>query len=139
MILRSILAVLAAVLANVLIVSLSEMGLTAIFPPAPGLDLNDPAQLKAFALSMPVGALLALVAGWSAGAFGSALAGYLVGRRTWTAWIGPMFNLLGVVMSITMIPHPLWVAVIGLIMPFVAGWSVPRLLAGTPKGPEVQA
>ncbi|PTT75836.1 hypothetical protein DBR41_25820, partial [Pseudomonas sp. HMWF010] len=66
------------------------------------------------------------------------LAGYLVARRTWAAWVGPMFNLLGVVMSITMIPHPLWVAVIGLIMPFVSGWSVPRLLARKAEGPEVQ-
>ncbi|PTS84520.1 MULTISPECIES: hypothetical protein [unclassified Caulobacter] len=138
MILKAVLAVLAAVLANVLIVTLSERGLTALFPPAPGLDLNDPAQLKAFAQSMPVGALATLLAGWSAGAFGSALAGYLVARRTWAAWVGPMFNLLGVVMSITMIPHPLWVAVIGLIMPFVSGWSVPRLLARKAEGPEVQ-
>jgi hypothetical protein len=88
---------------------------------------------------MPVAALAMLLAGWAAGAFGSAVVGYLIGRKTWTAWVGPMFNLLGVIMSIAMFPHPLWVAVIGLIVPFVAGWSVPRLLAGKPKVAEVQA
>jgi hypothetical protein len=138
MFLRSILAVLGAVLANVLIVSVCEMGLTAVFPRPPGLDFNDPEQLKTFAQSMPTGALAMLVAGWAAGAFGSGAVGYLIGRKTWTAWVGPMFNLLGVVMSIVMIPHPLWVAGIGVIMPFVAGWSVPRLLGTKPEMPEVQ-
>lgn len=130
MFLRSILAVLAAVLANVLIVSVCEMGLSAAFPPPPGLDLSNPEQLKIFARSMPLGALAILVAGWAAGAFGSAAIGYLIGRKTWTAWVGPMFNLLGVGMSIAMIPHPLWVVCIGLLVPFLAGWAVPRVLGG---------
>jgi len=129
MIVRAILSVLCAVITNVLLVSLCEKGLTTVFPPPPGLNLSDPAQLKVFAESMPIAALTMLLAGWAAGAFGSAVVGYLIGRKTWTAWVGPMFNLLGVGMSVAMIPHPLWVAVIGLIMPFVAGWSVPKLLA----------
>ena len=128
MIVRGILAVLGAVVANVLIVSLCEMVLGRAFPPPPGLNLQDPAALKAFAQSMPTAALALLTAGWAAGAFGSAATGYLIARKTWAAWVGPAFNLLGVAMSLSMIPHPLWVAIIGLAMPFLAGWSVPRLL-----------
>lgn len=128
MIVRGILAVFGAVIANVLLVSLCEMGLTRAFPPPPGLDLNDPVQLKVFAESMPTAALMMLVAGWAAGAFGSAAAGYLIARKTWAAWVGPGFNLLGVVMSVSMIPHPLWVAAVGIVMPFIAGWSMPLLL-----------
>jgi len=128
MIVRGILAVLGAVIANVLIVSLCEMGLGRAFPPPPGVNLQDPAALKAFAQSMPTAALALLTAGWAAGAFGAAATGFLIARKTWAAWVGPAFNLLGVAMSITMIPHPPWVAIIGLAMPFVAGWSVPRLL-----------
>lgn len=129
MILRNILAVLGAIVANVLLVTLCEMVLTKAFPPPPGLNLGDPAQLKLFAQSMPVAALAMLLAGWAAGAFGSAAAGFLIARRTWAAWVGPAFNLLGVIMSIMSIPHPLWVMVIGIVTPFVAAWSVPRLMA----------
>ena len=128
MIVRGMLAVLGAVITNVLLVSLCEMALTRVFPPPPGLDLNDPAQLKIFAQSMPTAALVMLLAGWAAGAFGGAAAGFLIARKTWAAWVGPAFNLLGVAMSITMMPHPPWVAAVGLVMPFIAGWSVPRLL-----------
>jgi len=127
-IVRGILAVLGALIANVLIVSLCEMGLGRAFPPPPGVNLQDPAALKAFAESMPTAALVMLVAGWAAGAFGSAATGYLIARKTWAAWVGPAFNLLGVVMSVAMIPHPPWVAAIGVVMPVLAGWSVPKLL-----------
>lgn len=128
MIVRGILAVLGAVIANVLIVSLCEMLMGRAFPPPPGVNLQDPAALKAFAQAMPTAALALLTAGWAAGAFGSAATGFLIARKTWAAWVGPAFNLLGVVMSLATIPHPFWVAIIGLVMPFLAGWSVPRLL-----------
>lgn len=135
MIVRGSLAVLGAVIANVLIVSLCEMGLGRAFPPPPGVNLQDPAALKAFAQAMPTAALAVLTAGWAAGAFGSAATGFLIARKTWAAWVGPAFSLLGVVMSLAMIPHPFWVAVIGLAMPFLAGWSVPRLLGPRAASP----
>ncbi|ALL13003.1 hypothetical protein [Caulobacter henricii] len=137
--LRAILAVLGAIAANIILVTLCEMVLKAGFPPPPGLDLNDPAQLKTFAQSMPPLALAGLVVGWAVGAFGSAAAGFLIARKTWAAWVGPAFNLLGVVMSITMIPHPLWVAVIGVVMPFIAAWSAPRLWGARPAATEAVA
>jgi len=141
--LRAILAVLGAIVANIILVTLCEMILKAGFPPPPGLDLNDPAQLKAFAQSMPPLALAGLLVGWAVGAFGSAAAGLLIARKAWAAWVGPAFNLLGVVMSITMIPHPLWVAAIGVLTPFVAAWSAPRLwgprLAASPSPPTTDA
>ena len=131
--LRIVLALVAALAANVLLVSCGEALLGMVFPPPPGTNLNDPAMLAAFARSMPTAAIVGLLAGWAAGAFGATAAAYLVSRRiVWTAWAGAAINLFGVIVSVLTIPHPLWAVVVGLAVPLVAAWSIPRLFPPRP-------
>ena len=127
MILKSILAVLAALAVNLLVVATGETALGLAFPPPHGANLSDPAQLEAFMNAMPALAFVGLVAGWALGAFGAAAAAYFVaGRVVWAAFVGAGINLFGVLVTVATIPHPLWVAAIGLFVPLVAAVTVPR-------------
>ena len=129
--LRVVLAVAAALVVNMLVVAGCEMLLGQAYPLPPESDPTDPATLTAYVRSMPPGASAALLAGWAAGAWGASLTGWLVSaRRRGMAWPGAAINFAGVTLSLYTLPHPLWVAVIGLVMPIVAGLVVPRLSPG---------
>ena len=133
---RTALAIVAGFLANIVVVSASEAVLGMIYPLPAGLDVNDPAQLAAHVRTLPTGAFAGLLIGWALGAFAAAATAYLAsGRVRWLAWVGAGANLLGVVMSVAFLPHPLWVAAIGLAAPFAAALAVPALLGGARQAP----
>jgi hypothetical protein len=132
-ILRSILAVLAALVANFLVVALCELALGAAFPPPAGISLEDPIQMATFVKTVPATAFLGLVVGWTAGAFAAAAAGfYASGRQTWAAFAGAAINFLGVLVTVATIRHPLWVTAVGLFMPLIAASTIPRLRTAQP-------
>ena len=131
MILRSILAVLAAVVVNLAVVAAAEALLSLAFPPPHSVNLKDPAQRDAFMAALPALAYLGLIAGWAAGAFAaSATAYFIASRRVWAAFAGAGVNLFGVLVTVATLPHPLWGAAAGLILPLVAAATVPRLGGG---------
>lgn len=66
----TILAVVAGVVVAVVIVFVFEAAGHSIWPPPPGLDVSDPEALKALMPSIPIGAKVAVVVAWVAGAFG---------------------------------------------------------------------
>ena len=77
--------------------------------------------------TMPVEAYLALLAGWATGAFGASATAYFIAeRKVWAAFLGAAINLLGVLVTVATIPHPLWVTAIGLIVPLMAAAAIPR-------------
>lgn len=126
-ILRSILAVLAALVVNLAVAAAAEAGLSLAFPPPRGINLSDPAQRDAFMAALPALAYLGLLAGWAVGAFAaSATAYFIAGRKVWAAFAGAGVNLFGVLITVATLPHPLWVAAAGLILPVIAAVTVPR-------------
>ncbi len=126
-ILKTVRAVLAAFAVNLLVVGTAEWGLSRAFPPPPGVNLSDPAQLEAFMNGMPLAAYLGLLLGWTLGAIGASATAYFIAeRRVWAAFVGAGINLLGVLASVATLPHPLWVAAVGLIAPLMVAAAVPR-------------
>ena len=133
---RIALAIAIAFLVNYCVVSASEALLSRAFPPALGTKLTDATQLATFVKSLPVMAFLGLVAGWTIGAIGAVTAAYLISDRVlWLAWIGGAFSLFGVVSTLCMLAHPLWVAIAGIAMPFLVSWAIPRAI-GLPQAPK---
>ena len=127
MILKTVLAALAAFVVNLLIVGTAEWGLALAFPPPHGANLSDPNQLEAFMNGMPLAAYLGLLAGWTAGAVGASAAAYFIAdRKVWAAFLGAAINLIGVLVTVATIPHPLWVTAIGMIVPLMAAAAIPR-------------
>ena len=133
---RTALAIVAGFIVNMAVVSIAEAVLGMIYPLPAGLDVNDRAQMAAHVQSLPAGAFAGLLIGWAAGAFSAAATAYLVsGRVRWLAWVGAGANLLGVAMSVALLPHPIWLAAIGLAAPIAAGFAVPALWGPARQAP----
>lgn len=93
-----------------------------IWPPPAGID---PADAEAVA-AMPKAAMAAVVAAWTLGAFAGALTANLIARRALAGWIVVALLVAAVVANLAMIPHPIWVAASGIVLPVIAGWIATR-------------
>ena len=88
----------------------------AIYEPPADLDVRDRESMQGSVSGLPVGALLFVLAAWLVGTFfGGWVAAYVAKERplVYAAIIGG-FVLVGVAMNLTMIPHPVWFAVVGV-------------------------
>lgn len=125
---RTILAVLLGVVVAWLTIVLFQFASTAAFPPPPGLDPRDPAQLRALIDAAPPAAMALVLASWAIGAFDGALVTALVARRhrKGAALLIGVLVLAGVVAMIRLVPHPLWMSIAGVLLPVPAAWLAYR-------------
>lgn len=128
---RTIIGVLVGVISAWVTIMLCEFAGASVYPPPPGSDLTDPAQLRAFVAAAPPAALSFVLAGWTLGAFvGGWVAARLSRRhRLGAALAVGVVVLAGIVANAAMIPHPPWFTVLGLLLPLPAAWLAARLVA----------
>jgi hypothetical protein len=110
-ILRSIGAVIAGLVVAFLLVFASEGISHKIFPPPPGMNMSDMVQVKSFVATLPLSALLIVLAGWLIATFVAAwvatkiargpIAGFIVGALLLSAGIANAF----------IIPQPVWFSI----------------------------
>jgi hypothetical protein len=115
-VLRAVLGVLAGVIAGLLTITLADMISQAAFPaPPPPSDLSDKAAMKAFMALVPVGALATMAVGWILAAYLASMTALMVsGRVRWAGLAAAGLILAATVANLMMIPHPLWMAVLGV-------------------------
>ena len=109
-------ATLAGVLTAAAVMMACEFANSQIFPFPPGLDINDAGQVRQFAASMPLEALILVAVGWISGAM---LGGFVAtriasGNSAAPALVtGMLLTALGS-LNAWMIQNPLWFHVGGL-------------------------
>lgn len=114
--LRSVVAVVSGVVLGGLVIGLVEAVGHQVFPLPEGVDPADPEALARVIGELPVGALLFVPLAW---ALGSVAAGWLAARIASRAQVahaviaGSLLLVAGVV-NLAMIPHPTWLAVLGV-------------------------
>lgn len=125
---RTLLAALAGLATAFITIWLVEFAGHALYPPPPGIDPANTADMARVIGTLPMGALLMIVMAWVVGAFdGGFVAALLAGSaRPRLAALAPgVMVTAGVIgMSVAMPAHPAWMAVAGLLLP------VPAALAG---------
>ena len=125
---RTLLAALAGLATAFATIMLVEFAGHALYPPPPGIDPANTADMARLIGILPMGALLMIVVAWVVGAFdGGFVAALLAGSaRPRLAALAPgVMVTAGVIgMSVAMPAHPAWMAVAGLLLP------VPAALAG---------
>lgn len=125
---RTLLAALAGLATAFATILLVEFAGQALYPPPPGIDPANTADMARLIGTLPMGALAMVVVAWVIGAFdGGFVAALLAGpARPRLAALGPgVMVTAGVVAMIVAMPaHPAWMAVAGLLLP------VPAALAG---------
>jgi len=113
---KNILAgIVGVVLAGSIIMIVEMVGHT-LFPPPPDLDFSDVDAMRTYVSTLPAGAFLFVVLAWNLGAFGGTLGACKIGNAkalTFACIIGGLI-LAGTAYNLATIPHPLWVAILGI-------------------------
>lgn len=133
--LRTILAVLAGLVVAVLTMLASEYIGMSLFPLPPGTQLDTEADLARLIASAPTGKLLWVLFGWTLAAFvGGWVASRISRRHRVAAAISVgVFIVVGVVLNVSMLPHPLWMTVAGIALPIPAAWLATRIGPSRPS------
>lgn len=122
--LRGILGIVVGLVAGVLMTFVAQLAGHMIYPPPPGMDLNDPALLQAFMEQVPMGAKVGVLVAWALGIFvGSTVAILVAQRQSWAAWVVSVVLFAMALYTMTVIPHPdwmLWAATLGTLVSAIA-------------------
>jgi hypothetical protein len=129
--LRTILGVLAGVVAMFVVIMAIEAVGHVIYPPPAGMDPMNPAHEAAFAqfvAAMPFAAKAMLAVAWTLGAFaGGFVAARIARHPRGAAVLIALLVMSGVVGMILRVPHPSWLAAAGLLLPIPAALLAARL------------
>jgi xanthosine utilization system XapX-like protein len=119
---RSVGAALAGMLAAALVVGLVESLSNSIYPAPVGLNPADKAAMEAYMRSLPIGAFIMLLVGWFDGTMAGAFLATLMtgGRERWPSLAVAGAMLAGALFTMMQIPHPPWVAMVGIALFFPA-------------------
>jgi hypothetical protein len=101
-----------------------------IYPLPEGTNPDDLVALRQILPTMPLGAFIAVLLYWQAGAFfGGATAALIGGKaRCWHSAAIGLFVLAGTVMMIIKLPHPDWMIVAGLLLPLPVSIGAGKLV-----------
>jgi hypothetical protein len=127
--LRSILAVLIGILVMGIMVAAVQWLGHSIFPPPAGIDRSDHDAMIALIATMPVMALAFVLFAYAAGTFLGAYTATTISlahKRGVALAIGLVMLAL-VALQFSTIPHPVWMVVVGLLIPLPAALLAWRL------------
>ena len=125
--LRKVLAVIAALVVNMVVVMAVEYAGHALFPIT--VDMSDRASAAAAIAAAPFGAKAMVLLAWLLAALAASVTCWLVsGKAREFALVGVIWTILGVLATQAMIPHPVWMIALGVFGPIVIGLLVPRIL-----------
>jgi len=121
-ILRRIGAVIVGLIVAFLLVFAAEGIAHKIYPPPPGTNMQDMAQVKAFVATLPLSVLLIVLTGWLIATFvatwlaariaGTPIPGYIVGALLLCAGIANAF----------MLPQRVWFSIASIVIYIGATW-----------------
>lgn len=117
--LRTLLGIIVGLVTAMLLIFALEAAGMLVFPPPPGSQLNNEADLARLVAQSSTGKKAWVVFGWALASFVGGWVAARIGRRH------PRFAALGVaalimvgtVMNAMVIPHPMWMNVLGVLLP----------------------
>ncbi|MFY8138828.1 MAG: hypothetical protein ACOVMR_12015 [Flavobacteriales bacterium] len=108
--LKSLLSVIAGVIAGVVVISLAEGVMGTIYPFPEGTDMNNMEALKAAIALMPAGAFLMVMGGHLIGSMASGMVASLIMKTSIRPALicGGIFTAFGLINLISIGTHPWW-------------------------------
>ena len=122
--LRSILSVLAGVIAGMVVIYGVEMLGHYVYPVPEGLDFKDKEAIKAYIEEAPAGALWFVVLAWALGSFAGGLVASVIAKQTnilHALIVGGLLMIAGII-NLVSIPHPTWMWIAGLMVYLPFAW-----------------
>ncbi len=116
--LRSVIAVIAGIIAAVVMIYAVEAVGNLIHPMPPGMDPNNHEQMEAFLQNMPVSAFLVVLFAWAMGSFTGGFVTAIINKsRTVTpAFLVSIFLLSGGIVELFSMWHPVWMMIAGICL-----------------------
>ncbi len=116
-IVRSVLAVIAGLVAAMFFIVGTEVVWAVVYPPAPGVDLHDIEACKAHIAQLPADAFVIAAAGWGLAVFAGSWAATRLGPGRHPAHGNVVGSILlfAAVANMLMLPCPVWFWVLNLV------------------------
>jgi len=133
---RTIAGVVVGVVVAWLTIMLAEFASAPLHPVPAGLDMHDPTSVAAFVATLPVTALLLVLAGWVLGALIGGHVAARIARKPLPALAVGIVLVVGVIANAVMIPHPTWMTLAGMLLPVPAAWLGARGAMRRASGPR---
>jgi hypothetical protein len=115
-IVRGISAVIAGLIVAFLLVFGAEAITHKIHPPPPGMNTRDMTQVKAFVATLPVSALLVVLAGWLIATFVGTWLAAKIARGPIAGFIVGALLLAAGIANAIMIPQPKWFSIASFVI-----------------------
>ena len=113
----------------------------ALYPPPAGTDFNDPESVRAMMDSVSPMSLVIVIVSYVLGTFGGGLLAALVARETPALYAAVIaaFVMLGTILNLFSIPHPLWFSVSAVVSivatALITGRIAPMMITDRPSPP----
>lgn len=135
--LRTILAVVAGVVAAVLTIMLCEYASHALHPLPAGVSMGDATAMAAHMAGAPVAMLVLVLLGWTLGAFDGALVAALIApaRARAVALVVGAVVVAAVIANAMLLPHPTWMTALGVVLPLAAAYAASLLASRIRRAP----
>ncbi len=119
-----ILPVVSAVMAGMLLQALGEKCIHIVYPPPPGINFTDKAAIAAYAAQTPTVVFVLILINYMVCALLSGVIATLVsGRKSvMPALIAGAIITLGGIFNVMMIPHPMWFAILSVLVYIPSAW-----------------
>jgi len=131
---RSVLAVLVGVIVTMGLIMGLENVCSSLYPLPPGVDPFDHEAMRGYMEELPVGAFLLVLVSWAiSSCAGAWVAARLAGRAPIVHGliVGAWF-LAGAIMTMVMIPHPIWMVIGGIAALIGCSYLGARIATRTP-------
>lgn len=134
---KKILAGAAGIFVAIGLVWFVEMVGHSIYPPPDDLDFGDVDVMRAYIDTLPLGALLSVATAWFIGAFGGTFVACRLGTARPLVYALVVGGLMfaGAAFNLTVIPHPMWFSILGIVGIFV-GTGLGMTLGSKKATPE---
>ncbi|HEX7680943.1 MAG TPA: hypothetical protein VF713_22595 [Thermoanaerobaculia bacterium] len=121
-IVRGIGAVIVGMIVAFLLVFGAEAISHQIYPPPPGMNMRDMAQVKAFVATLPMPALLIVLAGHLIATFVATWTAAKIARGPMAGFIVGALLLAAGIVNAFMIPQPVWFSIASFVIYIGATW-----------------
>ena len=131
---HTIIAIIAGVVVAFALVAAIEWLGHQVYPTPAGVDLSRPEQAHDYVRNLPVGALLLVLTSWVIATFcGGIVAAAIEKGRPRRAAGGVGVVVLAVtIANLTLIPHPLWFSIAGVLSIVVAALAAGHAMSSVP-------
>lgn len=133
--LRDVIAAIVGVTAAVVTVALVEYLGHAVYPPPANLDIENTEAMIDYVATLPLGALLFVLAAYVIGTFNGVFVAVWIGRAKPFAFalVVGVLMLVATITNLIMIPHPLWFSISAVAGIVTAAWLATLVAPSKPS------